>query len=88
MNWIPLDELPENGCLVWVKLPNQDPTVRLFENDSFGLGERDFQVIGWIPYQCPTAQRLNSRDHKLLSTLQAWDRNNQHSSELSLSLVR
>jgi hypothetical protein len=88
MKWNSLDELPDNGSLVWVKLPNQDPIVRLFHNDSFGLGERDFQIIGWIPHQRETAHHLNIRDHKLLSTLQVWDRNNQHSSELSLSLVR
>ena len=32
MNWKTLDELPENGSLVWVKLPGEHPLVRLYQN--------------------------------------------------------
>ena len=83
MNWKNLDELPENGSLVWVKLPGEKPIVRLFHNDSFGLGDRDYDVNGWAYYR---GQAFLS--YKPESTPRAWDRTFGDSSELSLSLVR
>ena len=83
-----LDELPENGSLVWVKLPGEKPIVRLYQNDSFGLGDRDFEVTGWANYLGQLPSYPDSHDYKPLSTRPIWDHNIRHSSELSLSLVR
>ena len=83
-----LDELPENGSLVWVKLPGEKPIVRLYQNDSFGLGDRDFEVVGWSNYLGQLSGYPESHDYKPQSIRQAWDHTFQHSSELSLSLVR
>jgi hypothetical protein len=88
MKFNSLDELPENGSLVWVKLPGERAIIRLYQNDSFGLGDRDFEVIGWHYYQGQTFQYLKHHDYKPLSTRRAWDHSTLHSSELSLSLVR
>ena len=87
MNWNYLDELPENGSLVWVKLPGERPIVRLFQNDSFGLGDRDFEVTAWANYQGQVAYDLEHRDYRPRSTQRAWDHSNQHSLEWSLRLV-
>ena len=83
MNWNNLDELPDNGSLVWVKLPGERAIVRLYNNDSFGLGDRDFEVNGWAYYQGQA-----SLNHTPKSTPRAWDRTFHDSSELTLSLVR
>jgi hypothetical protein len=88
MYWNSLDELPENGSLVWVKLPGERPLVRLFQNDSFGLGERDFEVTAWTNYRGQLLENQESPDYTLKSTLRVWDHNIRDSSELSLSLVR
>lgn len=88
MKFKSLDELPENGSLVWVKLPGERAIVRFYQNDSFGLGDRDFEVIGWLYYRGQDFQYLKHHHCKPLSTRQAWDHNTVHSSELSLSLVR
>lgn len=88
MNWNNLDELPENGSLVWVKLPNENPIVRLFQNDSFGLGERDFEVTAWANYQGQLALDPKYLDYTPRSIRQVWDHSNQHSLELTLNLVR
>jgi len=87
MNWNYLDELPENGSLVWVKIPGKRPIVRLFQNDSFGLGDRDFEVTAWANYQGQLLCDLEHLDYRPRSIRQAWDHSNQHSSELSLRLV-
>ena len=87
MNWNYLDELPENGSLVWVKLPDENPIVRLYQNDSFGLGDRDYEVTAWANYQ---GQRLYDRerpDYRTQSTQRVSDHSNQHSLEWSLRLV-
>lgn len=88
MNWNSLDELPENGSLVWVKLPGEDPLVRLYENDSFGLGQRDYEVTAWTNYRGQSLYYLESHDYRPLSTRRVSDRSNQHSLELTLNLVR
>ena len=88
MKFNSLDELPENGSLVWVKLPGERAIVRLYQNDSFGLGDRDFEVIGWMLYQGQTFQDPESLDYKKRSIRRVLDHSIRHSSELSLSLVR
>ena len=88
MKFNSLDELPENGSLVWVKLPGEKPLVRLFQNDSFGLGERDFEVIGWANYRGRPLWHRESLDYNERSTQRASDHSNRDSSEWSLSLVR
>ena len=88
MKWNSLDELPENGSLVWVKLPGERPIIRLFQNDSFGLGERDFEVIGWANYRGQLGGNQDVPNYSSKSIPRAWDHTFQDSSELSLSLVR
>ena len=88
MKWNTLDELPENGSLVWVRLPRQRPIVRLYQNDSFGLGEQDFEVTGWINYLGQSDRYLKHHDCKPLSTRLILGHTCQDFSELSLSLVR
>jgi hypothetical protein len=83
-----LDELPENNSLVWVKLPGKRPFVRLYQNDSFGLGDRDFEVIGWSNYRHQSFSYLKHHDYKPLSIRPASDHTCQDFSELSLNLVR
>ena len=88
MKFNSLDELPENGSLVWVKLYGLRPFKTIYENDSFGLGDRDFEVTGWSNcLEQPLADQA-SLDYKQRSTRRAWGHNTLHSSELSLSLVR
>lgn len=88
MKFKSLDELPENGSLVWVKLPGERAIVRLYQNDSFGLGDRDFEVIGWANYLGQLASYPESLDYKRQSIRQVLDHSIQHSSELTLNLVR
>ena len=88
MKWNSLDELPENGSLVWVKLPGERPLVRLYQNDSFGLGQRDYEVTEWMLYQGQTFQYLKSHAGKPLSIRRVSDHSNPGSSEWSLNLVR
>lgn len=87
MKWNTLDELPENGSLVRVKLPGKRPFLCLYQNDSFGLGDKDFEITDWLPYQLRTFRYLRNHHYKPKSTQQAWDHSNLHSSELSLNLV-
>lgn len=88
MKFKSLDELPENGSLVWVKLPGERAIVRLYQNDSFGLGDRDFEVSGWANYLGKSQNYPKSLDYKPRSIRRVLDHTFQHSSELSLSLVR
>ena len=88
MKFNSLDELPENGSLVWVKLPGEKAIVRIYQDDSFGLGDRDFEVIGWANYLGQLTSYPDSHDYKPLSIRRVLDHNIRHSSELSLSLVR
>lgn len=88
MKFNSLDELPENGSLVWVKLPGEKAIVRLFQNDSFGLGDRDFEVIGWANYLGQLPSYPENLDYRRQSIRRVLDHNILHSSELSLSLVR
>lgn len=88
MKFHSLDELPENGSLVWVKLYGLRPFKTIYENDSFGLGDRDYEVIGWANYQGQLPSYPNSLDYKQRSIRQVSGHSIQHSSELSLSLVR
>lgn len=83
MNWKTLDELPENGSLVVVKLPHSKPIVRIYENDSFGLDEDDFRITKWSYYR-----GQSSLDHNPLSIGLTEGHSIQHSLEWSLSLVR
>lgn len=83
MKFNSLDELPENGSLVWVKLPGERAIVRLYNNDSFGLGDRDFDVNGWAYYRGQA-----SLNYMPESNPRAWGRTFLGSSELSLNLVR
>jgi len=87
MNWKTLDELPENGSLVWVKLRNETPIVRLYQNDSFGLGDRDYEVIGWANYQGQLVYDQERHDYTPRSIRRVSDHSNQHSLEWSLRLV-
>jgi hypothetical protein len=88
MKFHSLDELPENNTLVWVKLPGEKLIMRLYQNDSFGLGDRDFEVIGWS--NCPQ-QPLGDQaflDCKQRSIRRVLDHINLGSLTPSLSLVR
>jgi hypothetical protein len=89
MKWIKVDsDLPDDQTLVWVKLPHEEPIVRLYQNDSFGLGERDYEVTYWSEYKSPYPPNLASQHHKPLSSGRDWDHREPHFSEYSLSLVR
>lgn len=88
MKFNSIDELPENGSLVWVKLPGERAIVRLYQNDSFGLGDRDFEVIGWANYLGQGALYPDSHDYKQQSIRRVLDHSIRRSLELSLSLVR
>ena len=88
MKFNSLDELPENGSLVWVKLPGERPIVRLYQNDSFGLGDRDFEVNGWSYYQSQRLENPKPHYYNPLSTSRAGDHINQDVSGLFLNLAR
>ena len=49
MNWTKInDELPEDGYLVFVKIGRKKvDTLCKYNNDSFGLGDLDFEVSKW-----------------------------------------
>jgi len=87
MKWNTIDELPENGSLVWVKLPGEKPIVRLFQNDSFGLGERDFEVVKWSHFRGQSLSDQECPDYKRQSIRRALDHTFRNSSEWSLNLV-
>lgn len=77
MNWINIDEdLPSNGSKVCVKLSNNKSIVCTYKNDSFGLGDLDFQVLKWMPFMQLDLRRLN---YNLRSTLQVEDHINDYS---------
>lgn len=54
MNWVNIiEELPENGTIVYVKMRNKSELICLYSNDSFGLSDHDFKVTKWkiaFPY--------------------------------------
>jgi len=54
MDWININEdLPENGTLCWVFVPRKEILLRVFQEDSFNLGDDDYQVTHWQPFSKP-----------------------------------
>ena len=48
MNWIKIvEELPENGSIVYAKMEGNPILLRKFKNDSFGLGDDDLKIVSW-----------------------------------------
>jgi hypothetical protein len=48
MKWNNIDEgFPDNGAILWVKIPGLQDILCKFRDDSFGLGDLDFKVIKW-----------------------------------------
>jgi len=77
MKWTNIIEaLPENGSIVYARIEGKPNLLCKFKNDSFGLGDDDFNVVSWryaIPllvpnqeYHCYSPQStLHIVDHRL-----------------------
>ena len=60
MKWTEIEEdFPEEGEVVCVVGPTKDSLVCVYENDSFGLGDYDFQVTRWRHILLDDLKRLN-----------------------------
>lgn len=87
MNWIDiLEELPDNGTIVYVMIVNKIEIMCLYNNDSFGLGDHDYNVTKWrlaFPYSKadPKHPYYSPR-----STSHTADHRGAYSSRLSPSL--
>lgn len=80
MKWIKINEdLPNDGDMVCVKIPNKKPFICIYKNDSFGLGDTDFQVSCWC-----LLKPLDLTDH--LYSLQSISRVLGHTNADSLGL--
>lgn len=85
MNWINIEEdFPIDQDLVCVKLERGDVAICRYRNDSFGLGDNDFEVIQWRSMFVPDQASPN---HILQPTGQAWDHINGDFSGLQRNLV-
>jgi len=85
MEWIEIEEdLPFENAMVYAELPRKKIVWCIYQNDSFGLGDNDFDVIRWQYAMLPDLKHQNCN---LRSTLQAEDHKDVYSSELRLNLV-
>lgn len=77
MKWHQLDEgLPSEKSLVWVYIEGKGVILRLYDNDSFGLGDDDFNVLVWQEFSCPHKPDLKNLCQNQLYTSQEQDRIN------------
>ena len=88
MNWISINQdLPANGTLCWAFIPGKGIILRLYEEDSFNLGESDFEVTHWQAFSKPQYPHLNALLQNLLSTSQADHHTGLCSSVLTKNLA-
>lgn len=68
------DELPRNGSLCWLLIPNKALILTEYDNDSFGLDQLDYEVAYWMEF---TRQ---SNRAALLDTLLSIGQGQDHTS--------
>ena len=44
------DQLPTNGSLCWLLIPNKALILTEYDNDSFGLDQLDYEVAYWMEF--------------------------------------
>lgn len=84
MKWININkDFPAEGSIVFVRIENIDGEMLCkFKNDSFGLGDLDFNVTKWR-YAIPNVStNLKSPYYNLQSTSHTEDRKDAYSLEL------
>jgi len=85
MNWINIEEdFPVDQDLVCVKLERGDVAICRYRNDSFGLGDSDFDVIQWRSMFVPDQACQNQPPRPTELT---WGHKDVCSSELRRNLV-
>lgn len=87
MNWKSiLDELPINGSLVYAKIGSKELLCN-YKDDSFGLGDYDFQITKWRYAVCAPTFGLKSPYYNPQSNAQAGGHEFEDSLELIESLA-
>ena len=76
LNWTNIiNELPEEGSIVFVRIGRKKTDILCrFRNDSFGLGDDDFQVSKWRYVVPPNSPGPKHPYYNPLSILQVEDR--------------
>ena len=85
MTWTNIEEdFPTDQDLVCVKLERGDVAICRYRNDSFGLGDTDFEVTQWRSVAATHQACPNSLPQP---TERAWDRKGVYSSVLQRNLA-
>ena len=88
MNWISLeDAFPEENGLYWVIIESKGVILRLYDNDSFGLGDDDFNVLAWQQFRSPCKPDVKGFFQNQLCTSPELDHRDVDSSILYRHLV-
>lgn len=88
MKWTPIDDdLPKEKSLCWAYIENKGVILRLYDNDSFGLGDDDYSVLAWQEFRSPRKPDVKDFFQSQLCTSPELDRIDVDSSTLYQSLV-
>lgn len=87
MNWISIiNEIPPNGAIVFARTKGKTELLCKFTNDSFGIGDMDFEVVKWRYAVPPTKEGQAFRHYTPRSTSHTEDHKDVYSLELLQNL--
>lgn len=88
MSWTLVEEdIPNENGYYWTFIVGKKPKLCRFENDSFGLGDDDFNIVAWEPCEPPSLQDLKDRLGSRLCISQASVNTDVDSSRLCQNLA-
>jgi len=88
MNWTLVEEdLPSKNGHYLVYLVKKGPILSYFENDSFGLGDDDYNVLAWQQFKPLCKPDVNCFFQNQLCTSPTPDHTDVDSSTLYRNLV-